>query len=236
MPLKHIILQRLLLSIYLLIGLLIPGSSLLLANKNKWAFGTPLLGVMWVSLLSCTRWVITPTGFMVMLVGLLVLHLFSYALGLKIGIKQNDITPSLKTWGAFVLLCLLNIGIVVSCHLYKDKWFGFAIYHIPSESMSPTLQTGDIAFIDTWAYQERSPQINDILIVKRSANSMVLVKRLTKIRTDKNQMELFIEGDNQNRSVDSRRFGWVSDDYLIGKVKFVWFSFRGFGRHLEETK
>jgi nickel-type superoxide dismutase maturation protease len=175
--------------------------------------------------------VVTPTGFLVMLVGLLALHVFSYTLVLKIGIKQNDITPSLKTWAALVLLCCLNIGIVLSCHLYKDKWFGFAFYHIPSESMSPTLQTGDVVFIDTWVYQDQAPLINDILIIKRSANSMVLVKRLTKIRTDQNQMELFIEGDNQNRSVDSRRFGWVSDNYLIGKVEFVWFSFGNLERY-----
>jgi type IV secretory pathway protease TraF len=61
---------------------------------------------------------------------------------------------------------------------------------------------------------------------------MVLVKRLTKIRTKQNQTELFIEGDNQNRSIDSRRFGWVSDDYLIGKVEFVWFSFLELNRLL----
>ena len=173
---------------------------------------------------------ITPTGFLVMLVGLFALHVLGYAAGLKIGLKKNEITPNLKSWGALVLLCCLNVGIAVSCHLYKDKWFGFAFYHIPSESMMPTLQTGDIAVIDSWAYQVQPPQINDILIVKRSANSMVLVKRLTKIRTRKNQTELFIEGDNQNRSVDSRRFGWVDDDYLIGKVVFVWFSFWDIGR------
>ena len=209
---------------------------MLLANKNKWAYAVPLLGVIWVGLLSWTRWVITPTGFLVILFGLFVLHALSYALGLKIGLKQNGITPNIKKWGALVLLCCLNIGIVVSCHLYKDKWFGFAFYHIPSESMSPTLQTGDIALIDTWVYQDQPPQVNDILTVKRSANSMVLVKRLTKIRSDQNQTELFIEGDNQNRSVDSRRFGWIPDDYLIGKVKFVWFSFRNIERNFVTLK
>ncbi len=91
--------------------------------------------------------------------------------------------------------------------------------------MSPTLQTGDITLIDTWTYNDQSPQVNDILIVKRSANSIVLAKRLTKTRLNNGQTQLFIEGDNQNRSVDSRRFGWISDDYLIGKVRFVWFSF-----------
>ncbi len=215
----------------MLIGAFIPGSSLILANKNKWAFTVPLLGMIWVGLLSSTRWVITPTGLTVMLLGLCTLHVLSYTLGLKNKIIKNNITLNLKKWGVLILLCSLNIGIVLSCHLYKDKWFGFAFYYIPSASMSPTLQTGDIAMVDTWIYQEQSPQINDILVVKQSESSMVLAKRLTKIRSEQNQTELFIKGDNQNRSVDSRHFGWISDDYLIGKIKFIWFSFKYFERH-----
>ena len=235
MLLKNLRFSRLLLSIYLLVGILIPGGNLVLANRKLLALAVPVMGLVWVYLLSLTRLIITPTGFMMMLTGLGVLHVLSYSAGLKYGLKKVDITPGLKTWGAFVLLCLLNAGIVLSCHSYKDSWFGFAFYHIPSESMSPTLQTGDVILIDTWAYYDHPPQENDILIVKRSANSMVLVKRLTIIRTEQNQTELFIEGDNQKRSVDSRRFGWISDDYLIGKVKFVWFSFRGLNRNFSQT-
>jgi hypothetical protein len=47
------------------------------------------------------------------------------------------------------------------------------------------------------------------------------------VRLDaKQSLEIFVEGDNKNRSVDSRRFGWLSGDLLIAKVKFVWFSFQ----------
>ena len=223
---NNLTLQRLLITIYLFIGLLVPGSTLLLANKRKWAFAVPLLGVLWVGLISWTRWVITPTGFMVLLVGLCFLHMLSYVLSLNMWAKQNTTHLNNKIWGMFIFLCLLNLGIVVSCHSNKDKWFGFAFYHIPSKSMSPTLRTGDIVLIDSWTYLKQPPQVNDILITKREKNSLVLAKRLTKTRTNKNKTELFIEGDNQNRSVDSRRFGWIRDEYLIGRVEFVWFSFR----------
>jgi signal peptidase I len=244
MPLKHIILHRLLLSIYLLIGLLIPGSSLLLANKNKWAFVIPLLGVMWVSLLSWTRWVITPTGFMVMLVGLLALHVFSYALGLKIGIKQVDITPNLKTWGTFVLLCLLNIGVVVSCHLYKDKWFGFTFYHIPSDSMYPTFETGDVMFADTWVYHDTSPQTGEVVIFIKDdrlftkrifaiENDHVLLKGIEPIKSvepsDATSLaiehnKVFVLGDNQIESRDSRHYGPIAINNIVAKSMYKLFS------------
>jgi signal peptidase I len=251
MPLKHIIFQRLFLSIYLLIGIVIPGSSLLLAKKNKWAFGTPLLGVMWVVLLSWTRWVITPTGFMVMLVGLLALHVFSYALGLKIGIKKNDITPSLKTWVAFVLRCCLIISIVMSCHLYKDKWFGFAFYHIPSESMRPTLQVGDVILVDAWAFNKKTPAMNDIVLFHlRGNNEISFVKRVigqpgnqlavgptsikpyeesshfdSRVRhVDIGTDQYYLVGDHRGQSRDSRYFGAIDQQDIYAKAMYVMFS------------
>jgi type IV secretory pathway protease TraF len=234
MPPKQIILQHLFFSIYLLIGVIIPGSSFLLVNKNKWAFAVPLLGVMWVALLSWSRWVITPTGFAVMLAGLGLLHIASYALGWYL--KPKAVTPNVKHGLALVALFMLNTSIALGSHLYKDPWFGFAFYHIPSDSMSPALETGDVVMVDTWQYRHNEAQQNDIVIIQRTASSMVLAKRITNIRKQEGKTELFIEGDNPHRSVDSRRFGWVADDFLIGKVRFVWFSFKDLERFLETVK
>jgi signal peptidase I len=208
-----------------LIALLIPGASLLLTGRYKLGLSIPLIGLLWVTALSWSRVVIKPEGFIVLLFGLLALHLVSYTVGVILSIRRASTLPWLKTLGVFVLLCTLNIGITLSSHLYKDQWFGFAFYHIPSESMSPTLQTGDVALIDTWIYKNQPALADDIIIVKRTATSMVLAKRLQQSRNHNEKIELFIVGDNPNNSIDSRRFGWISDDYLIGRVEFVWFSF-----------
>lgn len=218
-------------SISWIIALFVPGSALLLVEKNKLAFTIPIIGLVWVAFISWSRWVVSPTGFLIMLLGLFALHGLSYGFALKTGFKQNY-TPINKVLGAFTLLCLLNICITVSSHFYKDSWFGFAFYHIPSESMSPSLKAGDVVMVNTWSYRDKPLQINDILVLKRSEKSIALAKRLSEIRQSNNKTELYVTGDNEYRSIDSRRFGWISDDYLIGKVEFIWFSFDGFDRQL----
>jgi len=210
--------------VFLTISLIVPGGSLLITHKKKWAFSIPFIGLLWVLLLCWPRLVITSTGFTIMLSGLLSLHIFSYLAGVTSNVKI--ITTQTKQWCYLTLLLLVNLSIIVSCHFYKDKWLGFSFYHIPSVSMSPTLQAGDVVLVDTWAYQQHPATLKDILILKRSQKSMVLAKRLTKIQNKKGNIELFIEGDNTNQSIDSRRFGWVSNKHIIGRVQFVWFSFK----------
>ena len=102
--------------------------------------------------------------------------------------------------------------------------------------MAPTLLVGDVIIADTWAYQKTTPLPNDIAIIKRSVNSKVLVKRVSKIRSNQYQTEIFIEGDNKKHSVDSHTYGWITDDYLIGKVKFVWVSLTNIKRNFVSAK
>lgn len=160
-----------------------------------------------------------------MLIGLLTLHGASWVAGWMLQRENTKVTPAWRRGAMLLVLVLINGGMIISCHIYKSQWLGFDLYQIPSQSMHPTLQRGDIVMVNTWAYKAAPPTIKDVLIVRRSASGMALAKRLARIRTTVVGTELFLEGDNPNRSVDSRRFGWVTDNYLIGKIEFVWFSF-----------
>lgn len=206
-------------------SLLLPGGSFLLGRRFVWAFSVPFIGLLGVFVICFTRWVITPTGLSVLVFGLITLHVVTYVWGLILVFKTPHTIKTLTLCGVFVALAVLNSCIVVACHVYKGQWFGFGFYHIPSSSMHPTLQRGDVVLINTWAYTNRRPIIGDVLILKRSEKGIVLAKRLTKIREHNQNTELFIEGDNALRSTDSRKFGWVSSNYILGEVKFVWFSF-----------
>ena len=203
----------------LIISLIIPGGSLTIAGRYKTALAIPLMGLFWVMLFSQLRWLITPTGFAIMLLGLLSLHLLSYLFGAQL-ILNNKIK---RAWLILLLVIALNLIIIITSHLNKAQWFGFAFYHIPSVSMQPTLQVGDVILVDTW---NKKANIQDIIVTKITEKSLVIVKRVSNTQITNNGKELFITGDNRYRSTDSRKFGWVKVKHLIGSVKFVWFSFK----------
>lgn len=54
----------------------------------------------------------------------------------------------------------------------------------------------------------------NIVVLKDPRNGRLLVKRIMQIDKEK----LFVEGDNKKESTDSRHFGWVSKEFLVGKV------------------
>ena len=205
----------------------IPGGTLLLSRSLFLAFMTPAIGLLWVFFASQLRLLLTPEGFILLISGLLLLHIVTTIAGLWL-LRQPVFHRNnyLHTLVFLSLLILFNALIMASSHLYKDRWFGFAFYHIPSASMSPTLQPGDVVLVDTWYYQSSYPEPEEIVIIRKQQNSFVMAKRVTDIRTNQGQLQLFVEGDNTARSVDSRRFGWLNHSLLLGRVQFVWFSFR----------
>jgi phage repressor protein C with HTH and peptisase S24 domain len=58
------------------------------------------------------------------------------------------------------------------------------------------------------------PKIGSLVIVKYRGKE--IVKRLDKIDGQK----LFITGDNEQHSLDSRKFGWISQELLVATV--IW--------------
>ena len=60
-------------------------------------------------------------------------------------------------------------------------------------------------------------KIRDIIIFKHSGNEDIVIKRITKI--DGN--EYFVEGDNSLHSVDSRIYGTIAEENIIGRVCWI---------------
>ncbi|MDX1340773.1 MAG: signal peptidase I [Reinekea sp.] len=212
------------------LGLVIPGCGFLITKQPWRALMVPILGLFWVWFCAKTRFVITEPGFYAMLGGLVCLYVIAISVSFHALFREQHKVALLQVSGLFILTLVLNLGITFASHQYKATWYGFAFYRIPSESMHPTLKIGDVVLVDTWVYKNGSPKTGDIVVFKRTANGMVLIKRVTQIRPN----ELYVEGDNSDRSVDSRRFGWVPTDYLVGKQQFVWFNLENLIRKRHE--
>lgn len=84
----------------------------------------------------------------------------------------------------------------------------FTVY---GNSMLPTLKHGQDVLVRCWFYQ---PKTGDMVVIKKNGKEMV--KRIQRVSGRK----YFVVGDNQKRSTDSRKFGWINKKDIIGKV--IW--------------
>ena len=96
-----------------------------------------------------------------------------------------------------ILFCLLNV---------------FRPIVVQGQSMEPTFKTGDILLCNTL----KNPEIGDIVVIRPfiAVGEKYIIKRITNIKDDK----IFVEGDNKDNSYDSRNFGYIEIDQILGVV------------------
>lgn len=80
--------------------------------------------------------------------------------------------------------------------------------------MLPTLKPGQDVLLLCWFLKLR---VGDMVVFKKNGKEMV--KRISKF-LDREKM-IFVVGDNQRESTDSRHFGWVDKSRIIGKIFFM---------------
>ena len=132
----------------------------------------------------------------------------------------------------------------------RQTWFGYDIYRIESVSMLPTLKPNDIVVVKLIAAKAvviavgdivvlNDPQVQDQQLIKRVAqipgqdanyvqtrvtlNDITRTPMVTREQVSlKNLNGYFVLGDNPNHSTDSRDFGPVSLEALVGSVVYVY--------------
>lgn len=78
--------------------------------------------------------------------------------------------------------------------------------------MEPTLKNGDKVLVNRLSYMFKTPQKNNIVAVR--VDGKIYIKRISKIENN----TFFLTGDNANDSYDSRKYGMVGREQIIGKV------------------
>lgn len=78
--------------------------------------------------------------------------------------------------------------------------------------MEPTLRNRSIVLASSIPYLFLNPSISDIIVFQRGEKTFI--KRIQKIENGR----YFLVGDNQNDSMDSRKFGWIHGKQIVGKV------------------
>lgn len=83
---------------------------------------------------------------------------------------------------------------------------------VSGSSMDPTLRNGQKILVDKNAYIKKKIAKGDIVLVE-FAKKKYVVKRVF----DAREGQVYLVGDNAN-SIDSRAYGWVEKDRVVGKV------------------
>ncbi len=82
--------------------------------------------------------------------------------------------------------------------------------------MVPTLKEGDVLLYSPRAYSAVFPHVGDVVIAHHPSRSdLKIVKRVMDVTEDG---RLFLVGDNPAETTDSRHFGHVPIDEILGKV------------------
>ncbi len=87
-------------------------------------------------------------------------------------------------------------------------------FKIADRSMLPNFEEGDFVLIEKFSYSLGKPRENDVVVLRHPHSKKYLLKRVAKTING----TIFVEGDNKAESVDSRQFGPISRNNVVGKV------------------
>ncbi len=98
---------------------------------------------------------------------------------------------------------------------------------IRGESMAPYFPNGKRVLVNRLSYFFRKPKRGDVVIVRDPRDKRrELLKRIVAVSSEKvgetvlRKDEYFIRGDNESSSTDSRVFGPVTKNLIVGKATF----------------
>ncbi len=85
-------------------------------------------------------------------------------------------------------------------------------FTVSGNSMLPTLKPNQDVLVLCWFFEAKK---GDLVVFKKNGKEMI--KRISAIKEDK----FFVLGDNPKESTDSRSFGAISRNEIIGKVTYI---------------
>ncbi len=143
----------------------------------------------------------------------IILYLFSNYILTDLFKEKVDIR--IKNTGAKLVRLIIVIIIIIMVSL-NSGIFRYWICVVASGSMEPTINVGDVIYVDK-SYKKKINDIQeqDIIVFKMSGR--IYCHRVVKINESNGQTLLVTKGDREGQSVDN----WtITKEELVGKVNF----------------
>lgn len=213
-------------SLYILLAGLFLGAGCIAQGRSVRGAFYLLSSMLIFGIYVATRWLSSPNGMLVFF-GLLPSLYLIYWLDVIRWFKTNGGGQQVKQFYIGTILSVSFLFFIISnCAAFT----GYRIYHIPSASMMPALIPGDYVLVDQWAYQNNSPIKGDVIVFQHPYNKRSYVKRIAYLPTEEFMGKSLpkdsyaVIGDNTDRSEDSRFFGSIDSESIIGEACYIAFS------------
>jgi nickel-type superoxide dismutase maturation protease len=93
---------------------------------------------------------------------------------------------------------------------------------VRGKSMEPLCQEGDFILVDKVSYLAFRPRVGDVVVLKHpTEEKRLIVKYITQEKMHGEGSLYWVEGLNKKGSSDSRTFGWISRDLILGKALII---------------
>lgn len=93
----------------------------------------------------------------------------------------------------------------------------FQIFRIKDRSMLPTVGSGDYVLVSKLSYSISKLGAGDLIVSRHPSRRMYIIKRIERVLPS----GYYLVGDNRGSSEDSRTFGAVKRELIVGKVVMV---------------
>ena len=153
----------------------------------------------------------------------------------KAGVLNGQyILKPVNRWYVYFAIWTLGAFMITAADNYvKDNTV--QAFKIPSLSMEPAVMQGDMILVDRTYYRRAQPEVGDIIVfVYPDDRSKMFIKRIAGLPGNGVKLNgqpkkvphghVFVLGDNESQSKDSREFGFVPLRDIIGKTRLVYFS------------
>ena len=217
------------------IAIIIPGG-IFLFTKRPWIAIFPFfLALLFLILFSQLGLIYSKLGLLI-LTGLIISVFVSTNLvGLAFWLNDKIGLSNRRLMLLFSLI-FAESGLLGLTLFFKELLLGAAIYQISSFSMLPTFIPGDLILVNLSAYKADKPQNGDIVLFQKSYDKLVYIKRVAGTKGETATWEdrqgnshevkidpgsVFMLGDNPKYSSDSRDFGTVPINQILGKAELI---------------
>ncbi len=87
--------------------------------------------------------------------------------------------------------------------------------------MEPLCKEGDFVLLDKLSYLVFRPKVGDVVVLHHPQEDRLILKYIMEEKIKEHHSLYWVEGLNKGGSSDSRSFGWISREMILGKAVVV---------------